>query len=435
MKIATLQGTRSLLRLSVIVVHIFRKFTKDNCHGAAAALTYITLLSLVPLVAISLSVLSGFKTSQEAFLNFVFQYLVPTPSLQEIIVTNIKNFAQQTTTLSIFGGLFLILASVFLLNTIEGTFNHIWGATHRRPLVIKFASFWSVITLSPILIAVALILSLKLTEAPFVGSIVKMAVVKGFHHYFLPFFLTFLAIFIMYRVLPHARVKIKPAIIGSIIATFLFLVARWGFEVYVAAFAHFDKIYGMLGTLPIFFVWIYICWVVILFGGEVTYTVQHVKLEIKGEEFIQGHYDGYYGLRVMMTIGRSFQKGDRIASLEELAESLEIPYGYLVGILNRLREKGIIHSVEEGKEVYLPARSLERITVQDVIEAVRGDPFHVPSSAHGGDDDQALGFLFQKAQKGVERSLRGITIEALLKKVRATGASTIPSAASSPPKG
>ncbi|RLB06969.1 MAG: hypothetical protein DRG50_04135, partial [Deltaproteobacteria bacterium] len=336
-------------------------------------------------------------------------------------------------TLSIFGGLFLIVTCVSLLNTIEGTFNHIWGVTERRPFVSKFTSFWSVITLSPILIAVALLLSLRLTKAPLVGSILKMAVVKGSLHYLLPFFLTFLAIFIIYRILPYTKVRTRPAIIGSVIATSLFQVARWGFGVYIAEFARFDKIYGMLGILPIFFIWVYICWLVILFGGEVTYTLQHIRLETKGKEFTEGHY-GYHGLRVMVAIGHSFYRGDGAISRDELSERLKIPYSLLGGILNRLREKGIVRSVDEGKEVYLPARSLDRITVQEVVEAVQGDPFRLPPLSPRSQGEKAIQRLFQKAQKGIHGILKGITVETLLGEFKAAGVPARSSSDSSPPR-
>jgi len=138
------KGIRRCLKYFNIPRYIVRECVKDNCPRVAAALTYITILSLVPLVAISLSVLSRFKTSQEVFLRFVFQNLIPTPSLQEVIVLNIKKFAQQTTALSIIGGLFFIITSVSLLNTIEGTFNQIWGVSARRSLINRFTSFWSV---------------------------------------------------------------------------------------------------------------------------------------------------------------------------------------------------------------------------------------------------------------------------------------------------
>jgi membrane protein len=435
MKVVTFKGIKGCLKLLYLLRYLFRECIKDNCPRVAAALTYITILSLVPLVAISLSVLSRFETSQEVFLRFVFQFLIPTPSLQEVIVANIEKFARQTTTLSIIGGLFFIITSVYLLNTVEGTFNQIWVVTARRSLISKFTSFWSLITLSPILITVALILSLQLTTAPLVGSILKMAIGKVVLHYFLPYFLTFLAIFIIYRILPHTRVKVIPAIIGALIATFLFQVARWGFEIYITEFTRFDKIYGMLGTLPMFFIWVYICWLVILFGGEVTYTVQNLDLEIEGKEFSEGHTDAYHGLRVMMAIGRNFLEGNGATSVAELAEKLRVSTGFLASILNRLKNKGIVHAVEEGRDVYLPARSLDRITVQEVMEAIRGNPFHVPPSALRDHDGIAIEHFFQEAQKKMMGVLKRVTIEALLRKFKERDVPVKPSRASNPPVG
>ena len=414
LKIALKRIKESLKSLAP-AFYIIRKFFNDSCPRVAAALAYTTLLLLVPLVAISLSVLSRFETSQEAFQDYIFQYLIPTPSLQQILVTNIQKFGAQTTTLSIFGGLFFILTSISLLNTIEGSFNNIWGVTERRSPLSKFTVFWSVITFSPILIVLALLLSMKLTKAPVVGGILGIAVAKGLLVYFLPFFLTFLAFFVIYRVLPYTKVKVTPALIGSLIATILFQVARWGFGIYVSTFANFGKIYGILGTLPMFFFWVYICWVVILLGAEITFTVQHMKIIMKGEESPPGQYDGYFGLRVMMAIGRNFLQGDGATSRGELAEKLTISYGFLSNILNRLKEKGIVCPVHEGDEVFLPARSLDKITVQEVVKAVHGDPFRIPAFNSQHREDKAIRQLFRKAHKGFLESLKGTSMEDLLR--------------------
>jgi membrane protein len=399
-----------------LVLFIIRGFFKDNCFQVAAALTYTTLLALVPLAAILLSVLSRFETSQEAFQDYIFQYLIPTPSLQQIIVTNIQKIAAQTTTLSIFGGLFLIFTSVSLLNTIEGTFYNIWGVTERRSHLHKFTVFWSVITISPILIVMALLLSMKLTKTPVLGSILGTAAAKGLLVYFLPFFFTFVAFFFIYRVLPYTKVKVTAAFIGSLVATILFQVARWGFGIYVSKFANnFNKIYGILGTLPMFFLWVYICWVVVLLGAEITYTVQHIKITMKGGEFTTRQYDGFFGLRVMMAIGRSFLQGDGAASQGELAAKLAVSYGFLSHILKCLKRKGLVYAVDGRKEIYLPARALDRITAQEVMKAVHGDPFRIPSSSSQNRDNKVIQQLFHKAQKELEGSLKEITIGALLR--------------------
>jgi membrane protein len=404
----------SLNFLAIGVVYIFRKCFNDNCTQVAAALTYTTVLAIVPLVAISLSALSRFETTHETFQNYIFQYLIPTPALQQIIVMNIQKFAAQTATLSIFGGLFLIFTCIFLLNTIEGTFNTIWRVTDRRSFLSKFTVFWGVITFSPAMIVLALLLSMKLTIARVLGSILGTALARGLLVYFLPFFLTFASFFFIYRVLPYTKVKVIPALIGSLVATILFQVARWGFSVYISAFANYNKIYGLLGTFPLFLLWVYICWLVILLGAEITYSAQNMKMITEGEEFATGQYDGYFGLRVMMAISRSFMTGDGAVSQDEVIAKLAVSYGYVSSILSRLKQKGLVNSVDEGKEAYIPARSPARITVQEVLMAVHGDFFRIPSSLHRH-DEKVIQQLFRQVHKGLQKSFKGITIEALLK--------------------
>ncbi|MFQ6079340.1 MAG: YihY/virulence factor BrkB family protein, partial [Thermodesulfobacteriota bacterium] len=133
-----------ILRCLRMVFYIFDEFVKDNCLQTAASLAYTTLLSLVPLAAISLAILSRFKfaqeNSQETIQNFLIQYLLPTAtaSFQQVIMENIQKFARNTAALSIIGGLFLAVTAVALLNTVEGSFNAIWRVTERRSLLSKF---------------------------------------------------------------------------------------------------------------------------------------------------------------------------------------------------------------------------------------------------------------------------------------------------------
>jgi DNA-binding IscR family transcriptional regulator len=133
---------------------------------------------------------------------------------------------------------------------------------------------------------------------------------------------------------------------------------------------------------------------------------------MKGERFATGQYDSYFGLRVMMTISRSFLKGDGAVSQGDLAGQLDVSHGFVSSILNRLKQKGLLNSVDEGK-AYLPARSPARITVQEVLMAVHGDFFRIPSSQRR--DEKVIQQLFRQAHKGLQKGFKGISIEALVK--------------------
>ncbi len=412
-----------ILRGLRIVFYIFDEFVKDNCLQTAASLSYTTLLSLVPLAAISLAILSGFKFSQETVQNLLIQYLLPTASFQEVIMENIQKFARTTAALSIIGGLFLAITAVALLNTVEGSFNSIWRVTERRNLLSKFTAFWSIITFSPILMGASIVLSSKLSSKFYhgglVGNLLKHELIRSAIHYILPFLLIFIIVFIAYRVLPNTKVKASPAIIGAIMATALFSYARWGFGIYVTQYAHFNKIYGILGTLPAFLIWIYISWVIVLFGAEVTFTFQYHRLDPEEKRVSPGDpiYNPYYGVRAVLALRDHFDGGKGPLSTVELANSLNITYELVDKILLNLRKGNIAASVDEAREKFLPGRDLDQVTLKEIVEAMQGENL-VTASLPKDHQKEVIENIFEKAREATGEVLGQTTIKDISTRVR-----------------
>jgi membrane protein len=401
-----------------MVFYIFDEFVKDNCLQTAASLAYTTLLSLVPLAAISLAVLSRFKfaqeNSQETIQNFLIQYLLPTAtaSFQQVIMENIQKFSRNTAALSIIGGLFLAVTAVALLNTVEGSFNAIWRVTERRSLLSKFTAFWSIITFSPILMGASIFLSSRFYHVGLVGSLLKHEFIRSAIHYFLPFLVIVLVIFLAYRVLPNTKVKASSAIIGAVIATALFSYARWWFGIYVTQYAHFNKIYGILGTLPAFLIWIYISWVIVLFGAEVTFTSQYHRLDPGEKRMSPGDpiYNPYYGVRTVLALRDHFHKGKGPLSATELANRLNITYELMDEILSHLRKGNIAASIEEAREKFLPGRDLDRVTLREIVEAVQGENL-VAASLPQDRGKEVIEDIFGKAREATSEVLSNTTIK------------------------
>jgi membrane protein len=406
-----------VLRGLRMIFYIFDEFVKDNCLQAAASLAYTTLLSLVPLAAISLAILSRFRFSQETIQDLLMQYLLPTASIQEVIIENIQRFARNTAALSIFGSLFLVFITVALLNTVEGSFNSIWRVTERRNLLSKFTAFWSIVTFSPILLTASMVLTSKFYRVGLVGSLLEHELIRSTIHYLLPFFLIFGVIFFAYRVLPNTKVKALPAVIGAIVATALFSYARWGFGIYVTEYAHFNRIYGMLGTLPAFLLWIYISWVIVLFGAEVTFTFQYHRLESEEKRVAPGNpiYNPYYGLRAVLALNDHFHEGRGFLSPVELANSLNITYELMDDILLNLKKKGIVASVDEAREKFLPARDLDRVSLKEIVEAMQGENL-VTASLPQDREKEVIKGIFERARGAVDEVLSNTKIQDIRKR-------------------
>jgi len=401
-----------LLRLLRIIFYIFDEFVKDNCLQTAASLAYTTLLSLVPLAAISLAILSRFKFSQETIERLLMKHLLPSASFQGIILENIQKFAANTAALSILGTLFLAFTAVALLNTVEGSFNAIWKVKEKRNLLSKFTSFWSIITFSPILLGASVFLTSRFYEVRIVGSLLKHGLIRSGIHYVLPFFLIFLIVFLAYRLLPNTKVRVFPALIGAVITTALFSLARWWFGVYLTKYAHFDKIYGMLGTLPAFLIWIYISWVIALYGSEVAYTFQYHRLNREEQRLAPGDpaYHPYYGVRLVLILASRFQEGDGPVSVASLADLLGMPHGSVQELLSGLEKGRIVAALGEEKEMFLLARDPGRLSLKEIVEAVQGGSLGVASLPDDRSREVIRG-IFERAQGAMDEVLRQVTIE------------------------
>ena len=411
-----------ILRGLRIVFYIFDEFVKDNCLQTAASLSFTTLLSLVPLAAISLAILSRFRLSQETVQNLLMQYLLPTASFQQVIIENIQKFARNTAALSILGGLFLAITAVALLNTVEGSFNSIWRVTEKRNLLSKFTAFWSIITFSPILLGASIVLTGRFYRVGLVGSLLKHEFIRSAINYILPLLLILVIIFLAYRVLPNTKVKASPAIIGAIVATALFSYARWWFGIYVIKYANFNQIYGILGTLPAFLMWIYISWVIVLFGAEVTFTFQYHRLDPEEKRASPGDplYNPYYGVRAVLALRDHFHESRGPLSAFELANSLNITYELMDEILSNLKKNNIVAGVDEAREHFLPARDLDQVTLKEIVETMQGENL-VTASLPEDHQKEVIEKIFEKAREATGEVLGHTTIRDISTRVRSEG--------------
>ncbi len=397
-------------RMAKVFLAALREFENHNGFETAAALTFFTLLAMVPLLVVSLSVITQFAFSEESFYNLISQYFFPTPGLRKAILPYLQSFAANTGTLSIVGGFFLIITSLSLLNSVEGVFDRVWGVNRIRSLAQKFYSFWTLITLAPFLLAGALFLSSQIIVYPVLGTVLQIPIVEALLGYIVPYFLTFLATFILYQAFSPPDVKFRASIFGSILVTVLFQIARWGFALYLTRFATYRQIYGILWTLPAFFLWIYLCWIIFLVGAEISGAIQF-NLAAREKKFGK-EYGGYEGLRLVMAVVRAFYSGKGPLPRAELERLMRAHPGILDEMITRLRENKIIAAVAGPEAAYVPARSPAALPVLDIISAVHGDPFRLPPNGPEDAQDRAIRDLFQEARQSLDRVL-GVSLDSV----------------------
>jgi len=251
------------------LVNLERRFTADDCLMRAAALSYTTLLSLVPLLAIGLAILAAFpalETARTQLRRFMVANLVPEVGQQ--VRQSIDGFISNAGNLTAIGVVGLVVTAVLLLYSVEDAMNRIFCAHKIRTHMSRLLVYWTVLTLGPLLLAASLTVSDWLFTAPESNPVLAHAVAIGaaiFH------FAMLVALFtLLYAAMPARQVPLRQSMIGGGSASVGIMVLRSGFHIYVADLHAYQSLYGALAAIPIMLFWMYSAWVVILAGAELT---------------------------------------------------------------------------------------------------------------------------------------------------------------------
>ncbi|WP_435236241.1 virulence factor BrkB family protein [Psychromonas sp. PT13] len=258
-------------------VFLFKRSREDNLKVPAGHLAYVTLLSLVPLLAVIFYILSAFPMFSELnqiIENLIYNNFVPTSS--DAIKMHMSGFIENTKQMSMMGIASLIVIALLLISTIDQTINRIWRCTKKRSLIQAFTIYWTILSLGPIIIGGSIALSSYLfasfRESGFLSFGQQLLSL-------MPFIFAWLAFTGIYAVVPHQRVTFRHALIGGLVSSLLFTFATDLFRLYITNFPTQQLIYGALAVIPILFVWTYFIWLIVLMGAEVTATLEEFNKE------------------------------------------------------------------------------------------------------------------------------------------------------------
>jgi len=355
---------RRLLRLSRFLL---QRFIQDRCPQVAASLTYTTLLSLVPVLTITLTVISAFPVFGEWVTHlkiFIVTNLVPEMAAK-IITVYMQQFSENAGRLTALGLVALAVTAFLLMLTIEHVFNAIWRVKRQRPLVQRFLVYWAVLTLGPVLMGASLSLTSYLIglsrgwigHIPLLGADALNTV---------PALLTTATLALLYRLLPNRHVPFSHALAGGMVAGAIFEVVKKGFAVYLTNIPTYTLVYGAFAIIPIFLIWVYLSWLVVLVGAEIAANLSHWRTApAKGAEGSSGgrFYDA---LRVLRALHHAQQTGEA-ASLKRLRRQLRLGFDDLEEILGRLASVRLVQQTAGGD--WMAARGMEDIRVREVFHA------------------------------------------------------------------
>ena len=379
------------IRLSVFV---FKGFFDDDCLLRATALTYTTLLSVVPILTIGFSIFAAVG-KLESITDRLRTYLMSllNPSRVETITRSLNEYMNniRTAEINVVAFVFLILAAVGLVSSIEKSFNDIWGVKKGRSTVQKFIIYWCLLTLCPVLLGISLAFTGAVSasvqnsqihryfnDIPLVGHVIVSShtIFKNLFQFAVPLLLNWTALTMLYLYMPNTKVRFLPAFTGAIISGSVFEIAKriytWHIGGMIAA-SPINKAYGALSAVPIFLIWIYMVWLIVLFGAEISYSAQNIGTYILRKRIgnLSQRVKELLGLRTTLACCARFRSSDPPYTVDMLCEEFKVPVHLLNEVLESLVKGRILVDDTSQRRQLFPAREPAAITVKDVLNAMR----------------------------------------------------------------
>ena len=390
-----LHGARALwLRAVRAAVLSARVFVRTQCQQKASALTYFTLLSIVPVAALVFGIAKGFGV--EALLE---RQLIENLQGQQEAVTRIIEFARaliENTRGGLVAGIgvaALLWTVVKMLGNIEDAFNAIWGVGRARSLNRKFSDYLSAMLVCPVLVimagsltvtiaAEAQLIAKKLAFLESAGSLIAACLEL------LPYCFAWALFSFLYVFMPNTRVRLVPGLIAGIIAGTAYQLMQWVYIKFQIGIAGYNAVYGGFAALPLFLVWLQTSWTIVLLGAAISWACQAVHIyDYDTDQWAVSYaVKRVLALRVVQAIVKNFERGEPSTTADALAARLEVPRRLLQGLLDDLVACGILARTQDqdGDAVwYLPAKSTEDLTLTAVTEAFDGygaSPVHMAES-------------------------------------------------------
>ena len=393
--------------------YLFSRFLADRCSENAAALTYMSLFALVPLLTVLYTMASavpafqGLETKMQAFM---FENLMPDTSSE--ITGYLEEFSQQAKNLTGPGIVFLVVTAVLMLRNIEKALNQIWRASENRSPVSSFMLYWAVLSLAPVTIGLALALSTYLSSFAHVLQGYDVIGIQAFVLSLAPLLLTTAGFTLVYLAVPNCRVPFKHTLIGGFVAACAFHLARWGFTKAVVG-SNYSIIYGAFAAVPLFLLWIYLSWNIVLMGGILVHSLSAYQNEEQANRPLV-----LKALDVLYLFWQKQQTGQPVAEIELLNRRHEVTRGLDSESWRELRDLFIRKKLiaENDKGQYLLSRDLHTITFSQLKEWVNTEYNLAADEAPGKLAFQQEAYRMMQEQRRQQRDSLGINLVELFSK-------------------
>ena len=364
-----------IIRQLRIIVLAARGFMNDKVQLRASALTFYSLLSIIPVVAIAFAIAKGFGLDQN-LQQLVAKEFQTQPEVLDWLLSVATNALQKTRGGPIAGVGIIILfwSAMSLLDQIESSFNHIWQIRSSRPWYRKFTDYLTIMLIAPVF----LILSSSITVLDLSDFISRSSILDflkpifNFLLKFAPYLLTWFALTVLYIIIPNTKVKFVPALVSGIIAGTVLQILQWLYIDLQFGISKLSSIYGSFAAIPLFILWLQASWIILLLGAELSFANQNVsRYEYESEALNVSQYQKKaLVLMIMNMIIRNFTVGEKPISAEDISGKLKIPVRLVRDILQDLNNAGlvsVIHENEHEERLYQPAMDINKLSISYVL--------------------------------------------------------------------
>ena len=347
-------------RFILFLKYLGQQFLQNQGILNAAALTYTTLFAVVPLMTVSYAMLAAVPSFQgvgQELQGWVFDNFVPATGA--VVQDYLNDFSSQARKLTAVGVALLAVTSIMMMKNIEAALNRIWRVSEPRKGLSSFLLYWAILSLGPILIGLGLVLTSYIATLPFISSATEV-VGKARVLSMLPAVLSAAAFTLMYVAVPNCRVPFRSALIGGVVVALLFETAKRGFTAFVTQFPSYELIYGAFAAVPLFLLWVFISWVIILMGAELT---RFITVYRSGQQGVKVPHL-YSVVAVLYRLWQAQGQGDSLTDQKLLQEVETLDQGRWDSYQKLLLEGGVIKRSDQGE--YLLCRDLHSLTLQQL---------------------------------------------------------------------
>ncbi|MGH7852387.1 MAG: YhjD/YihY/BrkB family envelope integrity protein [Candidatus Binatia bacterium] len=390
------------------------KYHVDLLSVRAAALSYWTLLSLVPFLAVTFSVLKAFGVEDliEAFLLEAFE---PLGSGRTEITKRLVGFVgnAEAGVLGAAGVAGLFYTVVSLIGNIEEALNQIWRAQPIRAWTRRYGEYLGLLLVGPVLMFAALALIASAQSYWMVQSLIEMRVGLGPVIALLarvsPFFFLWAGFTVLYKIMPSADVRLRSALFGAAVAAILWQLAGMAFTAFVADSVNYRAMYSGFAVAVVFFIWLNLAWLIVLLGGMVAYLHQHARIFMRGwpAEMADSAFEEWLVLSVLSEIARRYLSGNPPVTESGLSDRLGVPLAQIERVVDKCVRRGLLLRSAEPPGISL-ARAPENVSAAEMLETVRGELI-VPTTTR-----DALAKVLRRRDAALRHGLEGISLKSLI---------------------